>query len=152
MALSIGTTAPDFTGLNQHGETFSLSDYKGKKVVLFFYPKASTPGCTMEACSFRDHYADLRDRGFEIIGISGDSVRRQLNFATKQELPYNLLADEELTTVKAYEAYGLKKFMGREYMGIFRHTYVVDENGLIEHFIEKVKTKEAAAQLLSLYA
>ncbi|MEY2964019.1 MAG: hypothetical protein RL754_1280 [Bacteroidota bacterium] len=151
MALSIGTPAPVFEGTNQHGENIKLTQFKGKKVILFFYPKASTPGCTMEACSFRDHYTELAEKGFEVIGVSADSVKRQLNFAAKQELNYNLIADEEKTIITAYQAWGPKKFMGREFDGIYRHTYVIDEEGVIAHVIEKVKTKEAAEQILALY-
>jgi peroxiredoxin Q/BCP len=151
MALEIGSAAPAFSGVNQHGETIHSEQFRGKKIILFFYPKASTPGCTVEACDFRDHYADLVAKGFEVVGVSADSVKRQLNFATKQELSYNLIADEEKTIIEAYEAWGPKKFMGREFDGILRHTYVIDEAGKIEHFIGKVKTKEAVAQVLSLY-
>ena len=151
MALEIGSVAPAFSGVNQHGETISSEQFIGKKIILFFYPKASTPGCTVEACDFRDHYADLAAKGFEVIGVSADSVKRQLNFATKQELNYNLIADEEKSIIEAYEAWGPKKFMGREFDGILRHTYVIDEEGRIEHFIGKVKTKEAVDQVLALY-
>ncbi len=151
MALQIGQEAPAWSGVNQHGETISSEGFKGKKVILFFYPKASTPGCTAEACNFRDHYADLAAKGFEVVGVSADSVKRQLNFATKQELNYNLIADEEKSIIEAFEAWGLKKFMGREFDGIYRHTYVIDENGVIEQVLEKVKTKEATEQILALY-
>ncbi|MGB1185043.1 MAG: thioredoxin-dependent thiol peroxidase [Schleiferiaceae bacterium] len=151
MALQIGQEAPAWSGVNQHGETISSEGFKGKKVILFFYPKASTPGCTAEACNFRDHYADLAEKGFEVVGVSADSVKRQLNFATKQELNYNLIADEEKSIIEAFEAWGLKKFMGREFDGIYRHTYVIDENGVIEKVLEKVKTKEATEQILALY-
>jgi len=151
MALEIGSTAPAFSGVNQHGDTISSEQFRGKKIILFFYPKASTPGCTVEACDFRDHYADLVAKGFEVIGVSADSVKRQLNFSTKQELNYNLIADEEKSIIEAYEAWGPKKFMGREFDGILRHTYVIDEEGRIEHFIGKVKTKEAVDQVLALY-
>jgi len=151
MALEIGSTAPAFSGVNQHGDTISSEQFRGKKIILFFYPKASTPGCTVEACDFRDHYTDLVAKGFEVIGVSADSVKRQLNFATKQELNYNLIADEEKSIIEAYEAWGPKKFMGREFEGILRHTYVIDEEGKIEHFIGKVKTKEAVDQVLALY-
>jgi len=151
MALEIGSTAPAFSGVNQHGDTISSEQFRGKKIILFFYPKASTPGCTVEACDFRDHYADLVAKGFEVIGVSADSVKRQLNFSTKQELNYNLIADEEKSIIEAYEAWGPKKFMGREFDGILRHTYVIDEEGKIEHFIGKVKTKEAVDQVLALY-
>ncbi|CAI8339344.1 MAG: Putative peroxiredoxin bcp [Cryomorphaceae bacterium] len=151
MALQIGQEAPAWSGVNQHGETISSEGFKGKKIILFFYPKASTPGCTAEACNFRDHYADLAAKGFEVVGVSADSVKRQLNFATKQELNYNLIADEEKSIIEAFEAWGLKKFMGREFDGIYRHTYVIDENGVIEQVLEKVKTKEATEQILALY-
>jgi len=151
MALEIGSTAPAFSGVNQHGDTISSEQFRGKKIILCFYPKASTPGCTVEACDFRDHYADLVAKGFEVIGVSADSVKRQLNFSTKQELNYNLIADEEKSIIEAYEAWGPKKFMGREFDGILRHTYVIDEEGRIEHFIGKVKTKEAVDQVLALY-
>jgi peroxiredoxin Q/BCP len=135
MALQIGQEAPAWSGVNQHGETISSEGFMGKKVILFFYPKASTPGCTAEACNFRDHYADLAAKGFEVVGVSADSVKRQLNFATKQELNYNLIADEEKSIIEAFEAWGLKKFMGREFDGIYRHTYVIDENGVIEQVL-----------------
>lgn len=151
MALKIGQEAPAWSGVNQHGETISSDQFKGKKTILFFYPKASTPGCTAEACNFRDHYADLADKGFEVVGVSADSVKRQLNFATKQELNYNLIADEEKTIINVFEAWGPKKFMGREFDGIYRHTYVIDEEGRIEQVLEKVKTKEATEQILALY-
>ncbi|HAP72027.1 MAG TPA: thioredoxin-dependent thiol peroxidase [Cryomorphaceae bacterium] len=151
MALEIGSVAPAFSGVNQNGETITSEQFRGKKIILFFYPKASTPGCTVEACDFRDHYADLAAKGVEVIGVSADSVQRQLNFATKQELNYNLIADEEKSIIMAYEAWGWKKFMGNEYEGIYRYTYVIDEQGKIEHFIGKVKTKEAVDQVLALY-
>src|SRR6056300_2039206 len=151
MALKIGQQAPAWSGINQHGEHIDSSQFLGKKVILFFYPKASTPGCTAEACNFRDHYAELADKGFEVVGVSADSVKRQLNFATKQELNYNLIADEEKSIITAFEAWGPKKFMGREFDGIYRHTYVIDENGVIEQVLEKAKTKEATEQVLSLY-
>jgi len=151
MALEIGSVAPAFSGVNQNGETINSEQFRGKKIILFFYPKASTPGCTVEACDFRDHYSDLAAKGFEVIGVSADSVKRQLNFATKQELNYNLIADEEKSIITAFEAWGPKKFMGREFDGIYRHTYVIDEEGKIVHFIGKVKTKEAVDQVLALY-
>ena len=151
MALEIGSVAPAFSGVNQNGETITSEQFRGKKIILFFYPKASTPGCTVEACDFRDHYSDLAAKGFEVIGVSADSVKRQLNFATKQDLNYNLIADEEKSIITAFEAWGPKMFMGREFDGIYRHTYVIDEEGTIEHFIGKVKTKEAVDQVLALY-
>ena len=151
MALKIGQSAPAWGGVNQHGEHITSAQCKGKKVILFFYPKASTPGCTVEACNFRDHYAHLASKGFEVVGVSADSVKRQLNFASKQELNYNLIADEDKSIILAFEAWGWKKFMGKEYEGIYRHTYVIDEEGVIEQVLEKVKTKEATEQILALY-
>jgi peroxiredoxin Q/BCP len=151
MALKIGQKAPSWSGVNQNGETISSEQFSGKKVILFFYPKASTPGCTVEACNFRDNYADLAAKGFEVVGVSADSVKRQSNFATKQELNYNLIADEEKSIIMAFEAWGWKKFMGKEYEGIYRHTYVIDEAGMIEQVLEKVKTKEATEQVLELF-
>lgn len=151
MALKIGQKAPAWSGVNQNGENISSEQFVGKKVILFFYPKASTPGCTVEACNFRDNYADLAAKGFEVVGVSADSVKRQSNFATKQELNYNLIADEEKSIIMAFEAWGWKKFMGKEYEGIYRHTYVIDESGMIEQVLEKVKTKEATEQVLELF-
>ena len=151
MALKIGQKAPAWSGVNQNGENISSEQFLGKKVILFFYPKASTPGCTVEACNFRDNYADLAAKGFEVVGVSADSVKRQSNFATKQELNYNLIADEEKSIIMAFEAWGWKKFMGKEYEGIYRHTYVIDEAGMIERVLEKVKTKEATEQVLELF-
>jgi len=151
MALKIGQKAPAWSGVNQNGETISSQQFLGKKVILFFYPKASTPGCTVEACNFRDNYADLAAKGFEVVGVSADSVKRQSNFATKQELNYNLIADEEKSIIMAFEAWGWKKFMGKEYEGIYRHTYVINEEGVIEQVLEKVKTKEATEQVLALF-
>ncbi len=151
MALNIGQKAPAWSGVNQNGENISSEQFLGKKVILFFYPKASTPGCTVEACNFRDNYADLAAKGFEVVGVSADSVKRQSNFATKQELNYNLIADEEKSIIMAFEAWGWKKFMGKEYEGIYRHTYVIDEAGMIVQVLEKVKTKEATEQVLELF-
>ena len=151
MALKIGQKSPEWSGVNQNGENISSAQFLGKKVILFFYPKASTPGCTVEACNFRDNYADLAAKGFEVVGVSADSVKRQSNFATKQELNYNLIADEEKSIIMAFEAWGWKKFMGKEYEGIYRHTYVIDEAGIIEQVLEKVKTKEATEQVLELF-
>ncbi|MGI9531146.1 thioredoxin-dependent thiol peroxidase [Lutimonas sp.] len=146
--LQIGDKAPDFKAKDQYGKTIELKDFKGKKVVLFFYPKASTPGCTAEACNLRDNYQSFQSKGYEVIGVSADSEKRQLNFSNKQELPYSLLADEEKEVIMAYGVWGPKKFMGREYDGIHRTTFVIDENGRIEDVIQKVKTKDHTAQIL----
>lgn len=145
--LKIGDLAPDFKGVDQNGNPVNYADYKGKKLIVFFYPKASTPGCTAESCNFRDHYQDWKAKGYEIVGVSADSVKRQKNFATKNELPYKLIADEDKEIIKAFGAWGPKKLYGREYEGIYRYTFVIDEEGKIEHILHKVKTKEATEQL-----
>jgi len=146
--LKVGDTVPNFSSVNEHGEPVSLSDYKGKKLVIFFYPKASTPGCTVEACNLRDNYAVLQEKGYELLGVSADSTKRQLNFKTKYEFPFPLLADEDKTVINAFGVWGQKKFMGKTYDGIHRMTFLVNEQGLVEHVISKVKTKEHAAQIL----
>ena len=143
-----GDKAPDFTALKTDLSELKLSDYKGKKLVLFFYPKASTPGCTMEACNLRDNYHTFLAKGYEVLGVSADSAKRQQNFIDKNELPFPLLADEDKKVIEAFGVWGPKKFMGREYDGIHRATFVIDENGIIEDVISKVKTKEHAAQIL----
>ena len=148
ITLKIGDKAPDFEVINQQGEIVTLKDYLGKKVVLFFYPKASTPGCTMEAKNLRDHYPEFTEKGYDVIGVSADSEKRQLNFSNKNELPYNLLADENREIINAYGVWGPKKFMGREYDGIHRTTFVIDEKGFIENIITKVKTKAHTEQIL----
>lgn len=147
--LKIGDKAPAFEALDQDGNTVKLEDYKGKKLVLFFYPKASTPGCTVEACNLRDNYQRFLSQGYDVLGVSADSAKRQTNFKNKQELPYPLLADESKAVIEAFGVWGPKKFMGREYDGIHRTTFVIDENGVIEDVISKVKTKEHTAQILT---
>ncbi len=146
--LKVGDQAPNFISKDQDGNPISLSDYKGKKLVLFFYPKASTPGCTVEACNLRDNYERFQSLGYDILGVSADSERRQTNFRNKYEFPYPLLADEDKAVINAYKVWGPKKFMGREFDGIHRTTFVIDENGIIEDVITKVKTKEHTAQIL----
>ena len=146
--LEPGDKAPDFTSKDQDGNTISLADYKGKKLVLFFYPKASTPGCTAEACNLSDNYSRFQKAGYEILGVSADSEKRQTNFRNKYKFPYPLLADEDKSVIEAFGVWGPKKFMGREYDGIHRTTFVIDENGIIEDVILKVKTKEHTNQIL----
>ena len=146
--LKIGDKAPNFSGLDQKGKQHSLSDYKGKKLVVFFYPKASTPGCTAEACDLRDNFERFKANNYEILGVSADSAKRQANFIEKNELPFPLLADEEKSVIEAFGVWGPKKFMGKEYDGIHRTTFVIDENGILIDVIEKVKTKAHAAQIL----
>jgi len=150
--LKVGDKAPEFSGINEKNEPVSLSDFKGRKLVLFFYPKANTPGCTAEACSLRDHYAELREKGFEMLGVSPDSAKKQQNFIDKFEFPFHLLADNDKEVVEQYGVWGLKKFMGKEYMGVLRTTFVIDENGVIERIFDKVKTKEHAEQILESYS
>ena len=149
--LNIGDKAPDFIAKDQDGNTIQLRDFKGKKLVLFFYPKASTPGCTVAAKNLRDAYQDFLTQGYEVLGVSADSPKRQQNFKTKNELPYPLLADETKEVIEAYGVWGPKKFMGREYDGIHRTTFVIDKNGIIENIIKKVKTKAHAEQIFDFY-
>lgn len=149
--ISEGQAAPDFSGIIQTGETRSLSDYSGKKLVLYFYPKDDTPGCTKEACSLRDYFAELKDAGFEILGVSPDKEARHQKFIDKYELPFDLLADVDKTVLQAYDAWGLKKFMGKEYLGVKRKTFLIDEQGNIEKIFEKVRTKDHAQQILEHY-
>ena len=148
--LKQGDKVPDFTVNDQDGNAISLSDYKGKKLVVFFYPKASTPGCTAEACNLTDNYKALQEKGYEILGVSADSEKRQSNFKTKYEFPFPLLADENKEVIEAFGVWGEKKFMGKTYDGIHRKTFLVDENGVVAHVIDKVKTKDHAAQILEL--
>jgi peroxiredoxin Q/BCP len=148
--LKVGDKAPNFTSKDQNGNTISLSDYSGKKLVLFFYPKASTPGCTIEACDLRDNYKRFQSLGYDILGVSADSEKRQTNFRNKYKFPYPLLSDEDKTVINAFEVWGPKKFMGRTYNGIHRTTFVIDENGMIEDVILKVKTKKHSDQILNI--
>ena len=148
--LKVGDKAPSFETKDNKGIVRKLSDYSGKKLVVFFYPKASTPGCTAEACNLRDNYHTFQAKGYEILGVSADSEKRQTNFKTKYKFPFDLLADEDKTVIDAFGVWGLKKFMGKEYDGIHRKTFLVDENGVVAHVIDKVKTKDHAAQILEL--
>jgi len=146
--LKEGDKVPEFTSKDQDGETVSLSDYKGKKLILFFYPRANTPGCTDEACNLRDHYTELKNRGYELLGVSADSAKKQSNFKKKFNLPFPLLADEDKSVINTFGVWGLKKFMGREFDGIHRMTFIIDEKGVVERVISKVKTKDHAAQIM----
>lgn len=147
--LKEGDQAPAFSAPDQHGNTVGLSDLKGKKVILYFYPKDDTPGCTAEACDFRDNHTDLKKRGFEVVGVSPDNAAKHLKFAGKYELPFTLLADTDQKILNDYGVWGRKKFMGREYDGVHRTTFVIDEKGVIEKIINKVDTKNSAAQVLA---
>lgn len=146
--LQVGEKVPDFSVSDDKGNIHQLSDYKGQKLVVFIYPKANTPGCTAEACDLRDHYKELQDAGYALLGVSADSEKKQQNFSEKYNFPFPLLADEDKQVINAFGVWGPKKFMGREYDGIHRMTFIIDENGVVERVIEKVKTKAHAAQIL----
>jgi thioredoxin-dependent peroxiredoxin len=146
--LKQGDAAPNFSGVDQDGQAVSLSDYSGKKLVLYFYPKDDTPGCTAEACSLRDNYDKLKSAGYEVLGVSTDPVKSHKKFVDKYSLPFRLLSDTEKTVSEAFGVYGLKKFMGKEYMGINRTTFLIDEKGIITEVIAKVDTKKHAEQIL----
>ncbi|HLW32611.1 MAG TPA: thioredoxin-dependent thiol peroxidase [Aequorivita sp.] len=146
--LKAGDKAPKFKANDQDGNIISSDDYKGKRLIVFFYPKASTPGCTAQACNLRDNYEDLQKQGYQLLGVSADSEKRQKNFQDKYKFPFPLLADEDKLVINAFGVWGPKKFMGREYDGIQRITFIIDEHGIIERVIDKVKTKTHAAQIM----
>jgi peroxiredoxin Q/BCP len=145
----VGELAPDFEVLNDQGEVVHLSDFRGKNIVLYFYPRADTPGCTKEACAFRDDYSAYEKAGVTILGVSPDSVKDQVKFKQKYDLPFSLLADEDHSISSAYGVWGLKKFMGREYEGIFRTTFLINEKGAIRQVFEKVKPAEHSQEILA---
>lgn len=147
--LKAGDKAPEFEALDQSGNTIKLSDYKGKKLVLFFYPKASTPGCTAEACNLSDNYERFTTKGYDILGVSADSQKRQSNFKDKYGFPYPLLADEDKAVINAFGVWGPKKFMGKRYDGLHRTTFLINEAGIVDRVIDKVKTKDHASQILN---
>jgi peroxiredoxin Q/BCP len=146
-----GSAAPDFTATNTNGEKIRLKDLRGKKVVLYFYPKDDTPGCTKEACSFRDAFSEYKKRGIEVLGISTDSEASHKKFTTKYKLPFTLLADTDHSIADAYGVYGEKKFMGRTYMGVKRMTFLIDEKGKVRKVFEKVKPEEHAQEVLAAF-
>lgn len=146
--LQIGTKAPAFEGIDENGKTVKLSDFAGRKLVLYFYPKDSTPGCTAEACDLRDNYQRFLSLGYEVLGVSKDSAASHQKFIAKYELPFHLISDPECTILKAYEAWGVKKMYGKETVGTIRTTYVIDADGVIIDAIAKVNTKNHSAQLL----
>lgn len=150
--MKIGDKAPEILGINENGDEIRLSAYKGKKVVLYFYPKDNTSGCTAEACSLRDNYSELRKQGYEVIGVSIDSEKSHRNFIDKHQLPFTLIADTEKNLVSEMGVWGEKSMYGRKYMGTFRTTFIIDENGIIEKvFLPKeIKTKTHAEQILSV--
>lgn len=149
MALKIGDPAPDFSLPDANGNTVSLADLKGKRVVLYFYPRDNTPGCTKEACAFRDAYDEFQGKEVVVLGVSTDDAKSHEKFATKFNLPFPLLIDEGGKVAEAYESYGLKKFMGKEYMGITRNTFVIGANGAIEKIYKKVKPETHVEQVLA---
>ena len=148
ITLKIGDVAPEFSVINQDGKIINLTDYKGKKVVLYFYPKDNTPGCTTQSCNLRDNYTLLQKQGYEIFGISQDSEKSHQKFIEKQALPFDLISDGDHKVHHLYGTWELKKYMGKEYMGTLRTTFVIDEKGQISDVIEKVKTDNHAAQIL----
>ncbi len=148
--MNVGEIAPDFLGLNEKGEEIRLSNYKGKKVVLYFYPKDMTSGCTTQACNLRDNYDELKNAGFEVIGASIQDSKSHQKFIEKNKLPFTIIADTELNLVQQFGVWGEKSMYGRKYMGTFRTTFIIDENGVIERIIlpKEIKTKDHAAQIL----
>lgn len=148
--MKIGDKIPEILGINAEGAEVKASDFAGKKLAIYFYPKDNTPGCTAEACSLRDGYAELRAAGFEVIGISKDSAASHQKFAAKHELPFTLIADTDLRMNEAFSVWQLKKMCGRESMGTVRTTFLTDENGIITDIINKVNTKDSARQILDL--
>ncbi len=149
MVLKVGDPAPDFSLLDANGNTVKLADFKGKRVVLYFYPRDNTPGCTKEACAFRDNHAEFQDKEIVVLGVSTDDAKSHEKFATKYNLPFPLLIDTGATVATAYDSYGLKKFMGKEYMGITRNTFVIDPDGRIEKIYKKVKPETHAEEVLA---
>lgn len=147
--LKIGDKAPDFKGVNQNGKEVKLADFVGKNLILYFYPKDSTPGCTAEACDLRDNYNMWIAKGYEVIGVSPDSEKSHQNFIEKYQLPFDLISDTEKAILKSYNAWGEKKMYGKTYEGVLRKTYVIGKNSQIEAIFEKVKTKEHTDQILN---
>lgn len=147
-----GDKAPHFKGLNQNGVEISSDNFKGKKVILYFYPKDDTPGCTAEACNLAENYDELLKQNFAIVGVSADSEKSHLKFTTKYKLPFDLIADTEKEIIQAFECWGTKKFMGKVYDGIIRKTFIIDENGFLLKIFEKVETKTHTQQILKALA
>ena len=147
--LKVGDLAPAISARDENGALISLEEYRGKKVVLYFYPKDTTPGCTAEACDLRDNYSRFMEEGFEIIGVSADSQESHTRFKSKYDLPFRLISDEDHRVLKDYDAWGEKKMYGKTYMGVLRKTFIINEEGKIEKIIEKVKTKEHSKQIFA---
>ncbi len=148
--LKIGNSVPDFSACDQDGNLLTLSDFMGKKWIVFFYPKADTPGCTAEACNLRDYYTALLEKGYSLIGVSADSVKRQKKFKDKYKLPFPLLADVDKSVIQAFGVWGPKFFMGKWFEGVHRITFLVNEQGIITQVIDKVKTNSHASQILEI--
>ncbi|MGC6470130.1 MAG: thioredoxin-dependent thiol peroxidase [Flavobacteriales bacterium] len=149
--LKEGDKAPNFSVVNQDDQLLTLENFKGKKLILYFYPKDNTPGCTAESCNLRDNYSELQSLGFEVLGVSADSISSHKKFIDKFDLPFNLLSDSDKAVINAFGVWGPKTFMGKKYDGIHRTTFVIDENGIIEKIFTKVKTKEHTQQILETY-
>ncbi len=148
--LGKGDIAPDFAFVDQNGNELKLSNLRGTKVILYFYPKDATPGCTSEACDFRDHYSELKSQGYFVIGISADTLQSHQRFAEKYKLPFPLVADVNKEIIRSYGVWGPKKFMGRSFDGILRTTFIIDQDGLISEVIQKVDTKASTAQIYNV--
>lgn len=144
-----GEPAPEFEAMTDTGQPIKLSDYRGKDVVLYFYPRADTPGCTKEACGFRDDFSAYEKKGVVVLGVSPDTVKKQASFKNKFDLPFTLIADDEHKVSERYGVWGLKKFMGREYEGVHRTTFLIDKNGVIKQVFEKVKPETHSAEILA---
>ena len=146
--LKVGDKVPNFSSVDQHGNKITLTDFSGKKLIVFFYPRANTPGCTAQACDLRDHHGDLKSAGYNLIGVSADSIKQQLSFSNKFDFPFSLLADEDHSVINIFGVWGPKKFRGKEYEGINRITFIINENGFVDRVIDKVTTKDHASQIL----
>ena len=146
--LKVGDKVSDFSSLDQHSNTIKLTDFSGKKLIVFFYPRANTPGCTAQACNLRDSYSELIKEGYSLLGVSADSIKHQKSFSDKFNFPFSLLSDTDHKVINIFGVWGPKKFRGKEYEGINRITFVIDENGLVDRVIDKVKTKDHASQIL----
>ena len=146
--LKVGEKVPDFKSVDQYNNVIKLSDFEGKKLIVFFYPRANTPGCTAQACNLRDSYAELIKKGYNLLGVSADSIRHQKSFSDKFNFPFSLLSDSDHTVINIFGVWGPKKFIGKEYEGINRITFILNEKREIERVIDKVKTKDHASQIL----
>tara|TARA_B100000963_G_scaffold232581_1_gene203131 strand:+ start:1673 stop:2134 length:462 start_codon:yes stop_codon:yes gene_type:complete len=150
-SLNVGDKAPNFVALDEFSQSISLTDFLGKKVILYFYPKDMTPGCTAESCNLGENYSLLQEKGFIVLGVSPDSSKSHQKFIGKYNLPFSLIADEDKAVIKAFGVWGPKKFMGKEYEGVHRTTFIIDEDGIIEKVFTKVKTKDHTHQILESY-